>query len=503
MSPFGQNTSANTYRVGDLIDLAKARLSELGDSRSPLMVEGFVSFNANTARYDHKYFSLCQYSDPNLPVGKPLAKLEAVIFSNRFAVISSQLRQISMNFAPDLRAVFLGYLEIYKPTGKLQLVVVGIDIERTRQITEGAKDILRAKLKAEGVFDLNRELKVPLVPLRIALVTSRGSAAESDFMTKLATDRYKFRVTRVYVNTSGQNVSFSVPDALAKLNEHASEFDLVVLARGGGDHVDLANFSLEGPVRAVATCKIPVWAAIGHSTDDVLVNEVANRSLSNPNDAASELNSVVSVFERALIDRTHELASGAQRAMDMGAARFERARSVLYSSASHRLADFRAVPADLGWELKMAVKGRLDGHRAEVTEVGGQVQAAARIRVMRARYAADSLVSSLERSGTRENLARASAAIVSMRDRLSVAALGTLGISGSRLHVLQSRIEGLDPAQVLAAGYAILLRAGKRITSAAALAPGDTVQARFVDGSAEATINTIAVEPAPIDGTEQ
>ena len=501
MSPTGQ--TRNTYRVGDLIDLAKARLSELGDSRAPLMVEGFVSFNANTARYDHKYFSLCQYSDPNLPVGKPLAKLEAVIFANRFAVISSQLRQISMNFTPDLRAVFLGYLEIYKPTGKLQLVVVGIDIERTKQITEGAKDILRAKLKAEGVFDLNRQLRVPLVPLRIALVTSRGSAAESDFMTKLATDRYKFRVTRVYVNTSGQNVSFSVPDALAKLNERAAEFDLVVLARGGGDHVDLANFSLEGPVRAVATCKIPVWAAIGHSTDDVLVNEVANRSLSNPNDAASELNSVVSAFERILADRANELASVAQRAMDVGAARFERVRSVLYSSASHRLADFRAVPADLGWELKMAMKGRLDRHRAEITEVGGQLRASGRIRLMRARYSTEALASALDRSGTGETLARGMAAVVSVRDRVRAAALGTLGMSGSRLNVLESRIEGLDPAHVLASGYAMVLRDGKRITSAVELSIGETVQARFVDGLAEATIDTIMVEPARGDGTEQ
>ena len=501
MSPIGQ--TKNTYRVGDLIDLAKQRLAELGDTRSPLMVEGFVSFNANTARYDHKYFSLCQYSDPNLPVGKPLAKLEAVIFANRFAVISSQLRQISMNFAPDLRAVFLGYLEIYKPTGKLQLVVVGIDIERTKQITEGAKDILRAKLKSEGVFDLNRELKVPLVPLRIALVTSRGSAAESDFITKLATDRYKFRVTRVYVNTSGQNVSFSVPDALAKLNERTAEFDLVVLARGGGDHVDLANFSLEGPVRAVATCKIPVWAAIGHSTDDVLVNEVANRSLSNPNDAASELNAVVSVFERMLAERSQELAAVARRAADIGGARFERTRSVLYSSASHRLADFRAVPADLGWELKMAVKGRLDRHRAEVAEVAGQARSAARIHVMRARYASNSLAVALERSGIHDNLERGLATVVSMRERLSVAAMGVLGLQSSRLHLIQSKIEGLDPGRILASGYAIVLRGGKRIASVAELALGDTVQARLVDGSAEAVITAIAAESAPSDGTEQ
>ena len=503
MSQFGQTTNTSTYRVGDLIDLAKARLSELGDSRAPLMVEGFVSFNANTARYDHKYFSLCQYSDPNLPAGKPLAKLEAVIFANRFAVISSQLRQISLQFAPDLRAVFLGYLEIYKPTGKLQLVVVGIDIERTRQISEGAKDILRAKLKAEGIFDLNRSLRMPLVPLRIALVTSRGSAAESDFMTKLARDRYRFKVETIYVNTSGQNVSFSVPDALSRLNDRASQFDLVVLARGGGDHVDLANFSLEGPVRAVATCKIPVWAAIGHSTDDVLVNEVANRSLANPNDAASELNSLVIAFERILTDRTHELTIGARRTLTVGAARFERGRSMLYTAASHRLSAFKSHPGDLGWELKIAVKERLDRQHVFLTTATARLQSAARLRTTRARFEREGLSAALERSGVWDNVQRRREALVLATERLGVAAHAGLSRHGARLDLTQSKVDGLDPAIVLARGYAMVMRGSKRVASVRDLVSGETVETRFADGSAQATISSIAPGAAPMEEAEK
>ncbi len=479
----GATPDTFTYRVGELIDRARAQLAQLGNSQLPLMVEGFVSFNTTTAKYDQKYFSLCQYSDANSPVGKPIAKLEAVIFSNRFAVISSQLRQVGLAFSPDLRAVFIGHLDIYKPFGKLQLVVTGIDLERTRQITEGAKDLLRAKLRAEGIFELNRSLTRPLVPLRIALVTSRGSAAESDFLTKLASEKYRFAVERFYVNTSGQNVAFSVPEALIQINSRAGDFDLVVLARGGGDHVDLANFSLEGPVRAVATCKVPVWAAIGHSTDDVLVNEVANRSLANPNDAASELNGALESFAELLQAKKRQLLDVSRVSFERASTYFLRALTTLHASASHELGRYRSIPIAKMWELRMRSTARAEASRNEVAHLYDEIttSAARRVELSQVELARRGTAISL---GEIEPVLRShSETLLGLAERLGEVAWASFRSHVARGDLVRTKLEGVDPTRVLALGYALLSAQGKRVLSVNSIGVGDRIEARLFDGS--------------------
>ncbi len=472
-----------TYRVGELIDRARAQLAQLGNPQLPIMVEGFVSFNTQTAKYDQKYFSLCQYNDANSPVGKPIAKLEAVIFSNRFAVMSSQLRQVGLTFSPDLRAVFLGHLDIYKPFGKLQLVVTGIDLERTRQITEGAKDLLRAKLKAEGIFDANRLMRLPAVPLRIALVTSRGSAAESDFMTKLQVRRYRFSVEKFYVNTSGQNVSFSVPEAMVQINSRHTQFDLVVLARGGGDHVDLANFSLEGPVRSVASCAVPVWAAIGHSTDDVLVNEVANRVLANPNDAASELNGIVEGFLVSLAADARRLADESRRTLERAELGFGRRLSLLHGAASSELRNYRTIPMSKSWELRMRASDSLRSRGGELEKYQyGLTDLAARI-VESSSSALATLRLSMNADAVLRGVAAQDLVLKGLLARLRDAAWESWRSGLGVADLARTRIEGVDPDAVLGLGYALLFSGKRRIASASELVSGDFFEARMADGS--------------------
>ena len=493
MLPF--SADGTTFRVGELIDRAKEQLAQLANPHMPIMVEGFVSFNATTAKYDQKYFSLCQYSDPNSPTGKPTAKLDAVIFSNRYAVILTQLRQVGLDFSPDLRAVFLGYLDIYKPFGKLQLVVSGIDVVRTRQITEGAKDILRAKLKAEGIFEKNRRLSPVLVPLRIALVTSRGSAAESDFMTKLRTEKYRFVVETFYVNTSGQNVAFSIPEALISINGRPHDFDVVVLARGGGDHVDLANFSLEGPVRAVATCKVPVWAAIGHSTDDVLVNEVAARVLANPNDAASELNDALEKFDTTLDEYSRGLLTAAQRCFERAVGPFERAKSNLHGSAIKRLGGYRSVPVAKLWELRMGVKVRAGDRRSDLLSKRRDFVDTARRLCDAGRWGLGRFALALESSVLFDGLRHRTEEVSRARLRLDDSTRTAFASKAVQLEFVKAKLEGIDPERVLEMGYALLYSHTERIISVHRVAPGDDFEAQLSDGRIKGRVIELSESP--------
>lgn len=483
-----------TYRVGDLLDAAKSLLGELGTQRSPLMVDGFVAFNPSTAKYDQKYLSLCQYRDPNSPVGKPIAKIDAVIFPNHLLVIESDLKSESMSLSPDLRAVFYGYIDIFKPFGKLQLVITGVDLERTRQVTEGAKDLLRRKLKQEGVFDHNRRLPQPLVPLRIALVTSRGSAAESDFMTKLEIKKFAFEVTTFYVNTSGQNVAISIPEAFVQINSRATEFDLVVLARGGGDHVDLASFSLEGPVRAVVGCAVPVWSAIGHSTDDVLANEVASKILANPNDAASELNTALETFRIRLEQWLSDVEGLARSRFQNSVLQFSSARFLLHSGAIRGLNRHRLIPGDKRMDLISHGSKALEnihrtllGHESRLGQRASETLFHARDLINRysdLRRQTD-IISTLEKC---RNDIEGSALRVAFGAQLGLRN-GSLAIGMAR-----SRVEAIDPARIMALGYAVLSHDGELLSSANQLSPGDSFLATMKDGKFYATVDSVAID---------
>lgn len=480
-----------TYKVGELLDETNKLLGKLGNARSPFMVDGFVSYNVSTAKFDQMYISLCQYSNPDEPVGKPIAKIEAVIFSSHLQTIKRNLESASMALKPDLRAVFFGYLDVYKPFGKLQLRITGVDIERTKQVTEGAKDALRRKLKQENFFDHNRILAKPLVPLRIALVTSRGSAAESDFMTKLNLKKFKFIVTKYYVNTSGQNVAVSIPDAFSLIDRNHRDFDLVVLARGGGDHVDLANFSLEGPVRAVVSCKVPVWSAIGHSTDDVLVNEVANKVLSNPNDAASELNDLLEVFLSELMRRSLSIIGLGESSIHENILQITNLKFSVHSNAMRILNQYRKLPGERRLNLVSVGTKTLRDFRAQLSIVDGHVthyspEIFRQSKAYLEKYA--DVRAFVDQAGTIKNSRSELQARISFLQQNATQLLDT---TKRDLEVLTAKVDAIDPGRIISMGYALITMNGTMVTSTKGVREGDEILATMHDGEIHSRVESI------------
>lgn len=147
---------------------------------------------------------------------------------------------------------------------------------------------VRRLLAAEGLFDAERKRSLPFVPSGIGLVCGRASAAEHDVLgnARLRAPGIPFRVENVPVQ--GPSAVPEIIDALRRLDLDRS-VDVIILARGGGSVEDLLPFSDEALVRAVAACRTPVVAAIGHETDTPLVDMVADVRASTPTDAAKRV----------------------------------------------------------------------------------------------------------------------------------------------------------------------------------------------------------------------
>ncbi|NLF90611.1 MAG: exodeoxyribonuclease VII large subunit [Corynebacterium marinum] len=147
---------------------------------------------------------------------------------------------------------------------------------------------LRAQLAQEGLFDPARKKPLPYLPVRVGLITGRGSAAERDVLS-VARDRWPEVDIRV-INTAVQGAT-AVPEIIRALEELDRDplVDVIIIARGGGSVEDLLPFSEEALQRAVAAAETPVVSAIGHEPDNPVLDNVADLRAATPTDAAKRV----------------------------------------------------------------------------------------------------------------------------------------------------------------------------------------------------------------------
>lgn len=176
-------------------------------------------------------------------------------------------------------------------------------------------DVLR-RLSADGSLEANRRLSIPLVPQRIGLVTSRGSAAHADFIDHLLRSGLRFSVQTAHTPVQGESAPEMVAAAIGRAG--AAEVDVVALIRGGGSKLDLAVFDTEVVGRAVAGSAVPVVTGIGHEIDRTVADEAAAIYQKTPTAASEWLVSQVLDFvgrvESARVHIEMQARNGLERA---------------------------------------------------------------------------------------------------------------------------------------------------------------------------------------------
>lgn len=167
------------------------------------------------------------------------------------------------------------------------------NIQSIRPVGEGsllkASQLLLAKLTAEGLFDDDRKRPLPYPPQRIGLITSGESAAYADFVKILQARWGGVEIALADVQVQGERAPAQLVSALQWFNEQADPPEVLVMVRGGGSADDLAAFSTEQVVRAVAASRVPTLVAIGHEVDISLAELAADQRASTPSNAAELL----------------------------------------------------------------------------------------------------------------------------------------------------------------------------------------------------------------------
>jgi exodeoxyribonuclease VII large subunit len=428
-------TGEPTFSVAELSD-------RIGNAvraafRDEVWVRGEIR-DLTRARSGHVYFTLVD-PDPTLT-----ACLSVMLSDRNRGPVNRSLRAagdaVRMTDGTEVR--IRGRLDWYGPRGQLQLRMAAIDPAYTLGQLEVARAQLLARLDAEGLLRANARHPMPLVPLRLALITSRGSAAEADFSHELERSGFAFDVVRLDARVQGFDAPLDVVAALEQVP--GLGVDVVALVRGGGARTDLAAFDDERVARAIAACPVPVLTGIGHEIDRSIADEVAHTAEKTPTACAHRLVLQVAAFAQALEDRWRAVALHAGRAVQSEAARLD------------RLADRARRAASAG---AASAGTRLD-HRAE--------------RVERAAEA---------------HLRTAGSGAADRARRLAALAPRALADAERSLGAREARVHALDPARTLARGWSITRTAdGRVVRSPSEVAAGEVLVTQVRDGSLRSTV---------------
>jgi exodeoxyribonuclease VII large subunit len=204
----------------------------------------------------------------------------------------------------------------------MQFTIGGIALQRLQTLE---------RLKKENLLEKNQSLHLPLCPTKLAVISSSQAAGLQDFLNQIADNPYGYKFTVDFFHASVQGVSAAeeISDILNTLSKKHTEYNAVVIIRGGGSKLDLAAFDEYLICKSVAECRLPVIVGIGHETDESLVDFCANVSLKTPTAVAEFLIHRILSFESELLQAKTNIRSLLNRRIQYEQLRVSRLRELL------------------------------------------------------------------------------------------------------------------------------------------------------------------------------
>ncbi|MFC2322637.1 exodeoxyribonuclease VII large subunit [Tannerella forsythia] len=387
-----------------------------------------------------------EFVEKDETTGQLVAKSRGTIWARNFAVLRTYFEQeTKQTFISGLKVlvnVSVGYHELYG----LSLTVHDIDPSYTLgDMARKRMEVIR-RLQEEGVFDLNKELTLAILPQRIAVISSPTAAGYEDFVNQLIHNDYgfPFYVKLFPALMQGEKTEESVIAALDRIYAHRELFDVVVLIRGGGSAADLSSFDSYTLAANCAQFPLPIITGIGHERDDSVVDNVAHTRMKTP--------TAVAAF---LINRMAE-----QLAL------LDELRRTVCEATRNQLTVKKTTWQILATRFPVFVTGHLERHRTSLHTLAARLSSVPQL---------------LEKHTEQLELVPV---------HIRKAADAMLTRHTHELALSEQHIKLASPDHILKRGYTLTLKDGKIVKHAADLSAGDEISVRFTDGERKGKILT-------------
>ncbi len=428
--------------IAEVVRLAGRTLDALG----LVWVEGEVT-QASRPASGHIYFALTDRG----------AVLPAVMWGRDAA-------RLGFSIDPGLHLRVRGRIGVYERDGKMQLYVdhaepAGVGAESI------AREALKAKLAAEGMFAEAKKRPLPRFPRRIGVVTSARGAAVHDI---IRTVHRRFPTPILIADAAVQGPLAPHQLVMGMAMVVRAGVDVVIVGRGGGAATDLSAFDHERVVRTISRCPVPVIAAIGHEVDLSLADLAADARASTPTAAAELAVPDGSAIGDILVKERRRLDREIRHRLDRGAQDLDHTTLALHTRSERKIASRGAALHRLQHQLAaLHPRARITAKGVALAELERRLAASHPVtRITQAQRTLDGLLSrcnaALQRSlaNRRSDLARAGA-----------------------------QMTALSPLAVLDRGYAVVRKGDVIVRDASGVTAGDRVQIRLGRGEIVAVVD--------------
>ena len=376
----------------------------------------------------------------------PIAKASARCWRQTWGMVKPYFENTT---GQQLRAGMKVLIEVYAQFHEaygFSWIISDIDPNYTLGDMARKRQEIIKRLKEEGVFDLNKQLDLPLFSQRIAVISSKSAAGYGDFANQLYGNQYGyyFEAELFAATMQGEDVERSIIKALNAINDRCDDFDCVVIIRGGGATSDMSGFDALELAENVANFPLPIITGIGHDRDECILDMVSHTRVKTPTAAAALLIDNLHTAERRIDDARQRIANLTSRKMEVEKLRL------------NRLAE--RLPALFG-----SVK---DKQEARLNILQERLFRLAEIRLSNC----ENIVGQLEK-------------------KISLTAEHLLMVEKHRLELLEGRAQNLDPQLLLRRGYSITLVGGKALRDPSQVKQGDKIETRLEKGTITSIID--------------
>ena len=370
----------------------------------------------------------------------PVAKASAKCWKSTWMLVKPYFERVTGQVMhAGMKVLLRVYANFHEAYG-FSWIVTDINPEYTMGDLARRRLAIIRQLKEEGVYDLQRELRLPLFAQRIAVISSEGAAGYGDFCHQLENNGYGFQfdVTLFPAVMQGEQVEDSIVCALDSINTRIDDFDVVVIIRGGGATSDLSGFDTLRLAENVANFPLPIITGIGHERDESILDMVSHTRVKTPTAAASFLIDHLATVQRHLDDVRQQLVT--------------------------------------------MVLGRLDAERLRINKLGTQIPLLA-TEVLKHEEVRLGRMKVLVEQAVGMGLQKRESDLKQLRLQLKSTAESALQSQVSRLRELELKVQQLDPERMLHYGYSITMKGGRVVRDASALVDGDELLTKLAKGN--------------------
>jgi len=417
------------------------------------------------------------------------ARARAVIWSYTFRIMKSYFQTTTgQELTEGIKILVQVTVEFHQTYG-LSLNIRDIDpVYTLGDIARRRLEII-SKLKESGVYDMNRELPLPLVPQRIAIISSSTAAGYQDFIAHLRKNpgRFRFHCTLFDAFMQGSEAVPSILKALDRIFQDEDKFDAVAIIRGGGAQADLGCFDNFELAWVVAQFPLPVITGIGHEKDDTVLDLVAHTRMKTPTAAAEFFISGVAAAYERILTLQEEIVKESRDALNKFLIKLNSLAISISHSSQKYLRSSNTRTERIAQRFRNSAGKYLASKSEYLVIYKSRLSKYSKFLIFKQQNQLRQLFREV-RYLAKTNLSREQQRLRQLRDLIPSAVRNYRNIREMKLASSEAALRLLDPQNILRRGFTLTLQDNRIVKSVKELSESHLLETRFFDGQVTSRI---------------